>query len=64
MAYAKCTKMSKYEKKRKKIETDLSTQKIEKNTINSSFPQSYPHYPHYRAWKVWIIIVKKRTGVL
>ena len=46
MAYAKCTKMSKYEKKRKKIETDLSTQKIEKDTINSSFPQSYPHYPH------------------
>lgn len=39
----KCRNMKKREKK---IETDLSTQKIEKNTINSSFPQSYPHYPH------------------
>lgn len=47
-----------------KVKKKLSTLKVPKNVIKSSFTQSYPHYPHKIVWKVWIKLSKKRTGVL
>ena len=47
-----------------KVLKELSTLKIKKNAIKSSFAQSYPHYQQKKWWKVWITLSQKRTGVL
>ena len=47
-----------------KVILELSTTKIARNTVKSSYAQSYPLFPHFCMWRTLIYITKKETHVL